>query len=156
MTTKMARRQMLDDPQKGARITDINSAIRTEQSNQIDKHPIRPATNLHWLAVTTEELAESLEEIRRIEDGVIRTILELGRRTQDVAESIDCRDREDAVTLLRKELVQAAACACSWIEWIDERYPDLSQDDQHSTIEVPVGLTDVDGDVIRKTNPGAC
>ena len=77
---------------------------------------------------------------------LIRTILELGRRTQDVAESIDCRDREDAMDLLRKELIQATACVRSWIGWVDERYPDLSQDDQHSTIEVKVGLTDVDGD----------
>jgi len=76
-------------------------------------------------------------EIRQIEDGVIRTILELGRRTQDVAESI---------AILRKELIQATACVHSWIGWVDERYPDLSQDDQHSTIEVKVGLTDVDGD----------
>lgn len=111
--------------------------IAAEMARQHEIHPVRPGSNLHWLAVTTEELAESLQEIRQIEDGVIRTILELGRRTQDVAESI---------ALLRKELIQAAACVHSWIEWVDERYPDLSQDRHSATIEVPVGLTDVDGD----------
>lgn len=95
----------------------VMSDIASEQVRQLEVHPVRPASHPHWLAVTSEEILEA-----------VQIALELGRRTQDVVGSLDCRDREEAVAALRRELVQAGACVQSWIEWIDDghRLPRLA------------------------------
>lgn len=112
----------------------VASDIAAEQARQHKIHPVRPVSHFHWLAVTTEEILESLQEVRKLQDELMIAALELGRRTQDVVESIDCRDREEAVAALRRELVQSAACIQSWIEWIDEGHRLPRMVTRHDTI----------------------